>query len=98
MKKGCKKLLFETCCASRAQPTGKYRYLVPIPSAVAIPFYIGATFSIDFCLGGGAIAFAWRYFAPAKAAIYVIPAGAGLMVGDGLWQVGLCLGVSVHAC
>ena len=35
-----------------------YKKFVPLPSAVSIPFFIGAPIAIDFCLGG-AIMLAW---------------------------------------
>ena len=65
---------------------GPYKKFMPIPSAISIPFYIGAPIAIDFCLGGG-ILFLWRLFRPETAAKYGIVTGAGLMVGDGLWQL-----------
>lgn len=35
-----------------------YKKFVPIPSAVSIPFFVGAPIAIDFCLGG-AIMLIW---------------------------------------
>ena len=66
----------------------KYKKFMPIPSAVSIPFYIGAPLAIDFALGSGILVI-WRYFNPASAAMFGIITGAGLMVGDGLWQLPL---------
>ena len=63
-----------------------YKKFMPIPSAISIPFYIGAPIAIDFCLGG-AVLFFWRMFRPESAAKYGIVTGAGLMVGDGIWQL-----------
>lgn len=37
---------------------GTYKKFVPIPSAVSIPFFIGAPIAIDFCMGG-AIMLIW---------------------------------------
>lgn len=37
---------------------GNYKKFVPIPSAVSIPFFIGAPIAIDFCMGG-AIMLSW---------------------------------------
>ena len=65
---------------------GPYKKYMPIPSAISIPFYIGAPIAIDFCLGG-AVLFFWRLIRPETAAKYGIVTGAGLMVGDGLWQL-----------
>jgi len=64
----------------------RYKKFMPIPSAISIPFYIGAPIAIDFCLGG-AVLFFWRMFRPETAAKFGIVTGAGLMVGDGLWQL-----------
>ncbi len=64
----------------------KHKKFMPIPSAVSIPFYIGAPIAIDFCLGGG-IRYFWSLINPASAAAYGIVTGAGLMVGDGIWQL-----------
>ena len=64
----------------------QYKKFMPIPSAISIPFYIGAPIAIDFCLGG-AVLFFWRMFRPETAAKFGIVTGAGLMVGDGLWQL-----------
>jgi hypothetical protein len=63
-----------------------YKKFMPIPSAISIPFYIGAPIAIDFCLGG-AVLFFWRLIRPETAAKYGIVTGAGLMVGDGIWQL-----------
>ena len=41
-----------------------YKKFVPLPSAVSIPFFIGAPIAIDFCLGG-AIMLVWC--APSRA-------------------------------
>ena len=38
-----------------------YKQFVPIPSAVSIPFFIGAPIAIDFCLGG-AVMLVWCAF------------------------------------
>ena len=64
----------------------RYKKFMPIPSAISIPFYIGAPIAIDFCLGG-AVIFLWRLIRPETAAKYGIVTGAGLMVGDGIWQL-----------
>ena len=64
----------------------RYKRYMPIPSAVSIPFYIGAPIAIDFCMGG-AILWVWRRMNPTTAANFGIITGAGLMVGDGLWQL-----------
>ena len=40
---------------------GPYKKFVPIPSAMAIPFFVGAPIAIDFCVGG-AIMLIWCAF------------------------------------
>ncbi len=59
---------------------------MPIPSAISIPFYIGTYIALDFCVGA-VILLLWRMRAPESAAKFGIVTGAGLMVGDGLWQL-----------
>lgn len=68
-------------------PQAAKKYM-PIPSAVSIPFYIGAPIAIDFCIGGGIMYF-WRKLNPVTAQKFGIITGAGLLVGDGLWQLPL---------
>jgi OPT family oligopeptide transporter len=75
---------------------GAYKKFVPLPSAVSIPFFIGAPIAIDFCMGG-AIMLIWRIANPVRAALLGIPAGAGLLVGDGLWQLPLGILGIAHA-
>ena len=64
----------------------RYKKFMPIPSAISIPFYIGTYIALDFCVGA-AILLIWRMRAPESAAKFGIVTGAGLMVGDGLWQL-----------
>ena len=65
---------------------GRYKKFMPIPSAISIPFYIGTYIALDFCVGA-AILLIWKLRAPESAAKYGIVTGAGLMVGDGIWQL-----------
>ena len=76
---------YATCVQDFLLPQ-RFKKFMPIPSAISIPFYIGAPIAIDFCLGG-AIIFLWRLIRPDTAAKYGIVTGAGLMVGDGIWQL-----------
>ena len=64
----------------------RYKKFMPIPSAISIPFYIGTYIALDFCVGA-VILLLWRMRAPESAAKFGIVTGAGLMVGDGLWQL-----------
>jgi uncharacterized oligopeptide transporter (OPT) family protein len=60
--------------------------LIPIPIALAIPFYIGAYFSFDFFLGS-AIVFLWQRCNNASADRYVSAVASGLICGDGVWAI-----------
>jgi uncharacterized oligopeptide transporter (OPT) family protein len=82
---GYKLAHFSACVQDFLLPV-PYKKFMPIPSAISIPFYIGAPIAIDFCLGG-AVLFFWRLIRPETAAKYGIVTGAGLMVGDGIWQL-----------
>ncbi|CAN6463433.1 unnamed protein product [Victoria cruziana] len=71
----------------------KYRLLpkclaqfVPIPMAVAIPFFIGGSFAIDMCLGN-LILQAWRRVDKDKADALSTAVASGLICGDGLWTL-----------
>lgn len=59
---------------------------VPSPMGVAFPFFIPASTALDFWLGS-VIVMVWEWRAPASAAAYAPLAGAGLLVGDGLWAI-----------
>ena len=48
----------DRCCPQDFLVPRPYKKFVPLPSAVSIPFFIGAPIAIDFCLGG-AIMLAW---------------------------------------
>ena len=49
---------FDLSCPQDFVVPRPYKKFVPLPSAVSIPFFIGAPIAIDFCLGG-AIMLAW---------------------------------------
>ncbi|XP_002986072.2 probable metal-nicotianamine transporter YSL6 [Selaginella moellendorffii] len=64
----------------------KYSKYIPIPMAMAIPFYIGAYFAIDMFIGT-VIVFIWQQLNRKKSEIYVPAFASGLICGDGLWAV-----------
>ncbi|EPS58153.1 hypothetical protein M569_16663 [Genlisea aurea] len=58
---------------------------VPIPMAMAAPFFLGAYFTIDMALGS-AVGYLMRKRMGDKEAAAMVPSvGAGLICGDGLW-------------
>jgi OPT family oligopeptide transporter len=58
---------------------------IPIPMAMAIPFYIGAYFAIDMFLGT-VILFFWQRLSK-QADVYAPAVASGLICGDGIWSV-----------
>ncbi|KAG9129123.1 hypothetical protein Leryth_006392 [Lithospermum erythrorhizon] len=65
---------------------GKYAKYIPIPMAMAIPFYIGTYFTIDMCLGS-LILFIWQRLNKAKADAFAPAVASGLICGDGIWTL-----------
>lgn len=59
---------------------------IPLPMAMAIPFYIGGYFTIDMCVGS-LILFIWRWRNKAKADVYAPAVASGLICGDGIWAL-----------
>ncbi|KAI7737155.1 hypothetical protein M8C21_010342, partial [Ambrosia artemisiifolia] len=59
---------------------------IPIPMAMAIPFYIGGYFAIDMCVGS-LILFIWSKVNKAKAAAFGPAVASGLICGDGIWTL-----------
>lgn len=59
---------------------------IPIPMAMAIPFYIGSYFAIDMCVGS-LILFIWTKVNKAKADAFVPAVASGLICGDGIWTL-----------
>ncbi|KAL2929987.1 putative metal-nicotianamine transporter YSL7 [Bienertia sinuspersici] len=64
----------------------KYSKFIPIPMAMAIPFYIGGYFAIDMCVGS-LILFLWRYKNKANADAFAPAVASGLICGDGIWTL-----------
>ncbi|KAJ8444193.1 hypothetical protein Cgig2_031013 [Carnegiea gigantea] len=64
----------------------KWSRFIPIPMAMAIPFYIGGYFAIDMCVGS-LILFIWRRMNKAKADAFAPAVASGLICGDGIWTL-----------
>ncbi|XP_057468887.1 probable metal-nicotianamine transporter YSL7 [Actinidia eriantha] len=59
---------------------------IPIPMAMAIPFYIGSYFAIDMFVGS-MILFVWSKINKAKADAFGPAVASGLICGDGIWTL-----------
>ncbi|XP_031372763.1 probable metal-nicotianamine transporter YSL7 [Punica granatum] len=59
---------------------------IPVPMAMAIPFYIGSYFAIDMCVGS-LILFIWEKVNKAKADAFGPAVASGLICGDGIWTL-----------
>ncbi|XP_039688254.1 probable metal-nicotianamine transporter YSL7 [Medicago truncatula] len=64
----------------------KYSKFIPVPMAMAIPFYIGSYFAIDMCVGS-LILFIWQKVDRAKADALGSAVASGLICGDGIWSL-----------
>ncbi|WCJ25084.1 YELLOW STRIPE like 7 [Euphorbia peplus] len=64
----------------------KIARFIPIPMAMAIPFYLGGYFAIDMCIGS-LILFIWKRINKAKADAYGAAVASGLICGDGIWTL-----------
>lgn len=64
----------------------KWARFIPVPMAMAIPFYIGSYFAIDMCLGS-LILFIWTKLDRAKAEAFGSAVASGLICGDGIWAL-----------
>ncbi|EEE60900.1 hypothetical protein OsJ_14588 [Oryza sativa Japonica Group] len=59
---------------------------IPIPMAMAVPFYIGAYFGVDMFIGT-LILFAWQKIDRREADDYAVAIGSGLNRGKGVWGI-----------
>ncbi|PWA69348.1 YELLOW STRIPE like 6 [Artemisia annua] len=66
-------------------PTEVSRF-IPIPMAMAVPFYIGAYFAIDMFVGT-VILFVWERLNKKEAEDYAGAVASGLICGDGIWTI-----------
>lgn len=64
----------------------KYAQFIPIPMSMAIPFYIGAYFSIDMFVGT-VILFVWEKLNRKESEVYAGWLASGLICGDGIWTI-----------
>ncbi|MQM04363.1 hypothetical protein Taro_037157 [Colocasia esculenta] len=70
----------------RDVPGKKIAWFIPIPMAMAIPFYLGPYFAIDMCVGS-LILFIWERTDKAKAQALGPAVASGLICGDGIWTL-----------
>ncbi|KAJ4746963.1 Yellow stripe-like transporter 12 [Rhynchospora pubera] len=66
-------------------PKNISRY-IPLPMAMAIPFYIGPYFAIDMCVGS-LILFIWEKINKVQADQFGPAVASGMICGDGLWTL-----------
>ncbi|KHG22766.1 putative metal-nicotianamine transporter YSL6 -like protein [Gossypium arboreum] len=59
---------------------------IPIPMAMAVPFYIGAYFAVDMFVGT-VILFIWERINQKDAEDYAGAVASGLICGDGIWTI-----------
>ncbi|KAL1566710.1 putative metal-nicotianamine transporter ysl7 [Salvia divinorum] len=64
----------------------RWARFIPIPMAMAIPFFLGAYFTIDMCVGS-LILFIWEMVDKAKADAFGPAVASGLICGDGIWTL-----------
>ncbi|XP_022718475.1 probable metal-nicotianamine transporter YSL5 [Durio zibethinus] len=64
----------------------KWGSFIPLPMAMAIPFYLGPYFAIDMCVGS-LILFVWEKLNKAKADAFAPAVASGLICGDGIWTL-----------
>ncbi|PQP94471.1 putative metal-nicotianamine transporter YSL6 [Prunus yedoensis var. nudiflora] len=64
----------------------KISQFIPIPMAMAVPFYIGAYFAIDMFVGT-MILFIWERLNRKGAEDYAGAVASGLICGDGIWTI-----------
>ncbi|KAL1820121.1 hypothetical protein ACET3Z_014990 [Daucus carota] len=64
----------------------KVSQFIPIPMAMAVPFYIGAYFAIDMFVGT-VILFAWEQVNRQGAKDFSGAVASGLICGDGIWSI-----------
>lgn len=59
---------------------------IPLPMAMAIPFFLGGYFAIDMCVGS-LILFVWQKINKTKADAFGPAVASGLICGDGIWTL-----------
>ncbi|KAM0950112.1 putative oligopeptide transporter, OPT superfamily [Dioscorea sansibarensis] len=71
-------------CLIRDFVPKKFAGYIPLPMAMAIPFYLGPYFAIDMCVGSF-ILFIWELVDKKKADAFASAVASGLICGDGIW-------------
>lgn len=66
-------------------PKGVSKF-IPLPMAMAVPFYIGAYFAIDMFVGT-VILFVWEMVNGKESEDFAGAVASGLICGDGIWSV-----------
>ncbi|CAL0322974.1 unnamed protein product [Lupinus luteus] len=64
----------------------KFSQYIPIPMAMAVPFYIGAYFAVDMFIGT-VILFVWEKLNKKGSEDYAGAVASGLICGDGIWTI-----------
>ncbi|XP_074294344.1 putative metal-nicotianamine transporter YSL6 [Silene latifolia] len=64
----------------------KVSQFIPLPMAMAVPFYIGAYFAIDMFVGT-VILFVWEKINRQDSEDYAGAVASGLICGDGIWTI-----------
>ncbi|GJV86992.1 probable metal-nicotianamine transporter YSL6 [Tanacetum coccineum] len=64
----------------------KVSHFIPIPMAMAVPFYIGAYFAIDMFVGT-VILYVWERLNKKESEDYAGAVASGLICGDGIWTI-----------
>lgn len=64
----------------------KISQFIPVPMAMAVPFYIGAYFAIDMFVGT-VILFIWEQVNRKDSEDYAGAVASGLICGDGIWTI-----------
>ncbi|XP_057805493.1 probable metal-nicotianamine transporter YSL8 [Salvia miltiorrhiza] len=65
---------------------GRGARFVPLPMAMAVPFYLGSYFAVDMCVGS-LILYVWQRRDRAAADALAPAVASGLICGDGLWAL-----------
>lgn len=78
-------LALALCLLKDMTPANVSRF-IPIPMAMAVPFYVGAYFGVDMFIGT-VILFAWQNMNREEADGYAVAVASGLICGDGVWSI-----------
>ncbi|CAA2988515.1 probable metal-nicotianamine transporter YSL5 [Olea europaea subsp. europaea] len=96
LPKGCLKLCFGFFAASilinlTRDALGKKRsWFIPIPMAMAVPFFVGSNIAVDMCTVS-LILYVWQNKNKANADAFGPAVATGLICGDGMWTLPKCI-------